>query len=94
MTDRTFYSREAEERVRRQQTVAVLLFLAFGIGIGAAIALLFAPESGEETRKDLEKTVNRSVDTGRDSANSALGRLEKEFSELRKRVDDRISEIR
>jgi gas vesicle protein len=94
MNDRIYYSREAEERASRERTVAVLLFLAFGVGIGAAIALLFAPESGEKTRRELAHSVEGSVETGREAVEPALHRLEKEFGELRKRVDDRINDLR
>jgi gas vesicle protein len=39
-------------------------WLAFGIGVsaGAAIALLYAPQSGERTRKKLRKGVENAVD--------------------------------
>lgn len=39
----------------------LLKFLA-GIGIGAGIGVLFAPKSGEETRKDLKKKLDEFVD--------------------------------
>jgi gas vesicle protein len=39
----------------------VSFFLA-GVGIGAAVALLFAPKSGEETRKYLADRANDSRD--------------------------------
>jgi gas vesicle protein len=32
-------------------------FFVAGLGIGAAVALLFAPQSGEETRKQIKKTA-------------------------------------
>lgn len=38
----------------------VLKFLA-GVGIGAGLGILFAPKSGEETRKDLKKKLDEFV---------------------------------
>ena len=39
-----------------------LSFFLAGLGIGAAIALLFAPQSGEETRKQIKKTAQDGSD--------------------------------
>ena len=43
-------------------------WLAFGIGVsaGAAIALLYAPQSGARTRKQLRKGVESAVDDAND----------------------------
>jgi gas vesicle protein len=35
---------------------------AVGIGVGAVLALLFAPSSGEETRDYISNTVKKSID--------------------------------
>jgi gas vesicle protein len=56
----------------------VSFFLA-GVGIGAAVALLFAPKSGEETRKYLADRAN----DGRDYV-AAKGR------ELRKQAEGMV----
>lgn len=90
MNERIYYSREAEERARRQQTVIVILFMALGLGIGAILALLFAPSSGEEVRRGIVNSVEGSLDTGREATGKTLSRLEKEFSELRKRIEERL----
>lgn len=44
----------------RQQASAALLI---GLGVGAGIALLFAPKSGKETREDIAGAVNDNVDS-------------------------------
>jgi gas vesicle protein len=38
-----------------------VLTFALGIGVGAAVALLFAPKSGEELREQIGDTVNDGV---------------------------------
>ena len=43
MNERIYYSHEAEEQAKRQQLLVVILFAAFGLAIGTALALLFAP---------------------------------------------------
>ena len=49
---------------------SVLWFLA-GIGIGAAAALLYAPQSGEETREALRSRAEESRDFMREKARKA-----------------------
>jgi gas vesicle protein len=79
MNNRIYYSEEAEQQARRQQTLAVIIFTAFGIGIGTALALLFAPSKGEVTRQSIAHT-----------GNDAMHKLEEEMAELRKRIEDRV----
>jgi len=54
-------------------------YFMVGLGIGALVGLLFAPKSGEETRKYLSDRA----DEGRDYA-------QKKARELRERADDLI----
>ena len=92
MNDRTYYSREAEMRASRERFAAVTIFLALGLGIGAALALMFAPRSGDKTRAELASTLNDSLDTSRDATNKTISRLEKDFGDLRKKVEERLNE--
>jgi len=90
MNDRIYYSREAELRANRDKALLTLLFLAMGLGIGAALALLFAPRSGEQTRVELAKTVDTSLDEGRER----IQFLEKELADLRKKIESRLGDLR
>jgi gas vesicle protein len=92
--DRTYYSKAAEERVQREKALTTLIFLALGLGIGTALALMFAPQSGKKTRENLSHTIEDNVNTGREAVEPTIKRLEKEFGELRKRVDERIESLR
>ncbi len=60
----------------------VAYFLA-GLGIGAIVALLFAPRSGEETRE----IISRKADEGREYV-AARKR------ELRRKAEDAVTEAR
>lgn len=93
-TNRTYYSKEAEERAARDKSVTTLIFLAFGLGVGTALALLFAPKPGDKVREDLAHGVEEGLNSGREAVGPALKRLEKEFAELRKKVDDRVGDLR
>lgn len=53
MNSRMYYSEQAKSRAQSERAVIALVFLILGLSIGAAIALLFAPESGSEMRGQL-----------------------------------------
>ncbi len=57
----------------------ISLFAGIGVGvlIGAAVALLVAPQAGTQTRAQI-----------RDSAEDALGRLRSSMDDLRTRVEE------
>ncbi|MBZ0303827.1 MAG: YtxH domain-containing protein [Anaerolineae bacterium] len=86
MNSRIYYSQEAEQQAKRQQALAVLIFTAAGVTLGAVFALLFAPRNGEQIRRELSSTFNESAD----ATNDALHRLENDFSKLRQQVEDRV----
>lgn len=89
-SDRVYYSRDAEMHAMRDRTVLALVFLTFGLGIGTALALLFAPSSGKTTRRDLAKGVEEGLHTGLESVEPVVKRLEEEFADLRKSVEERL----
>jgi gas vesicle protein len=89
MTDRIYYSREAELQAQRERTTAVLAFFLVGITLGTVIALLFAPRSGEKTRAEIADALEDSFQEGRKASSDAIERLEKDFADLRKRIEDR-----
>lgn len=72
-------------------------FLAgFIIGglIGAAIALLYAPQSGEETRTIIKEKSIELKDKAAETAEEARARAEKALEEARARADVAIQETR
>jgi gas vesicle protein len=89
MRDRIYYSREAEAQAMRDRNVAMLAFMVIGVTVGVVIALLFAPHSGEKTRAELADALDEGFNEGRKASSEAIEKLEKDFAELRKRVEDR-----
>jgi len=87
MNDRIYYSHEAEMRANRERAVAVMMFLALGVGIGTVLALMFAPKSGEKLRAEIARSMEDSL--GRGNAN-AFKQLSRDFSDLRKSIEDRL----
>jgi gas vesicle protein len=84
MNNRIYYSQEAEEYAKRQQILVGILFMAFGLTAGAAVALLFAPRSGDQLRQDLASSLHEEPHP------DVLKRLEREFADFRKSVEERI----
>lgn len=56
------------EYQRESSTADKLTYLLIGGGIGAIVALLFAPKSGVELRDDIADVTRKSVDKGREAA--------------------------
>lgn len=88
--DRIYYSRDAEVQAIRDRTVLAMVLFGFGLGIGAALSLLFAPTSGKPVRDDLTRTVGQGWNSGRDAVEPIIKRLEEEFADLRKSVEERL----
>ena|SRR5437016_4609716 len=52
---------------RSRPVGALVTGLAFGLLAGAAVALLFAPQGGSETRRDLRRKFRRARRSGHDA---------------------------
>src|SRR3954462_4293712 len=68
-----------------------LTFLFIGLGIGALSALLFAPQSGEKTRKLIRRKYENALDTVEDWSDQAGDVWEKSV-DYAKDTRDRVSE--
>jgi gas vesicle protein len=90
MSDRIYYSREAEVRAQRERTMMAIVLLGFGVGVGAIMALLFAPRSGEEVRKDLTDRIETGAERARDVTNHTVENLQKDLSRLRDEMETRL----
>ncbi len=91
-TDRIYYSRDAEIQATRDKTLMAVILMAIGLGIGAALALLFAPAAGEDTRHDLTQKFEAGVNEGRDTVEPIMKRLEHEIADVRERFQERFNQ--
>ena len=57
----------------------VLLGTLIGLGTGAVLGVLFAPDKGSTTRKKLSKQGSRYMGTLKDTANEYVDTLEEKF---------------
>ncbi len=69
---------------------------AFLLGalLGAGVALLFAPRSGEETQRELKERVTRLRDVAGQRVKDAQQRIEERFEHTRGEVMNRVDSIR
>ena len=93
MNDRIYYSKEAEDLAAQQRTILALVVMLLGLGLGAVVALLFAPRKGDEVRKEIAKNAEHLYDNSRESTGKAFKELQKDFDKLRSDVEDRLKHV-
>jgi gas vesicle protein len=64
--------------------------LLLGIALGAGAALLFAPQSGEETRRGIARSARRVQQNAQDLVQDVSGNVAGKFREVRDSVEERI----
>jgi len=65
-----------------------LAFLLIGGGIGAILALLFAPKSGEELRNDIADATRKGLDRSREAATQLGNRAGEYYEATRERATE------
>ncbi len=65
-----------------------LAYLLIGGGIGAVIALLFAPKSGQELRGDLADATRKGIDKSREAAQQLGERAGEYYESTRERAGE------
>jgi gas vesicle protein len=76
--------------MRRDRIPGTILTFALGAGIGAVVALLLAPKSGEELRGDIADGVNDGVNQVRSSGRDLKRRAQKVMDLAKDQVQDAI----
>ena len=65
-----------------------------GLAVGAGIALLFAPRSGEETRRDIRRRARGARRAAERMATDVAGTVTDTFQDARRRVEEQIDTAR
>ncbi len=68
--------------------------LVAGIAIGAGLALLFAPRTGEETRRDLQRRARRVGDQAQEFVSEVTETVSQKIQGARESVETRIDSTR
>lgn len=66
----------------------VLLGVLTGVAVGALLGILFAPDTGWNTRKKLSKKGEDFVDGLKEKFNEFLGDISKKFEEVKEESSD------
>jgi gas vesicle protein len=61
-----------------------------GLALGAGAALLFAPQTGEETRRGIARRARRAQEAAQDLVEDVSGTVADKFKEVRETVGERI----
>lgn len=69
-----------------------LTYLLIGGGIGAVIALLFAPKSGQELRGDIADATRKGIDKSRETAQQLGERAGEYYESTRERAGELYSQ--
>ena len=69
-----------------------LTYLLIGGGIGAILALLFAPKSGEELRGDIADATRKGIDRSREAAQQLSDRAGEYYEATRGRAQELYSQ--
>jgi gas vesicle protein len=65
-----------------------------GLALGAGLALLMAPKSGAETRRELKERARRMRDVAEDLAQEATNKATDTFEQAKTQVEERIDAAR
>jgi gas vesicle protein len=77
--------------MKNEDAVKVAAAFLIGGAIGAAIALLYAPQSGYETRKDIKRTARRIKNEASDLVEDTIEKVDDFVDETKERVSEIIS---
>ena len=68
--------------------------LLLGVAIGAGVALLFAPRTGQETRREISRRTRQATDAVKGVAEEVTGQVVDTYEGARARVEEQIEAAR
>jgi gas vesicle protein len=74
---------------RRDAGAGIGTFIV-GLALGAGVALLLAPQSGEETRRAVARRARRAQEAAQDFVEDVSGTVADKFNQVRATVEERI----
>ena len=94
MSDNDLYDDDEEYNgapyvIVERREVGIGPFL-IGVALGAGVALLLAPQSGEETRSTIKRRARRAQEAAQDLVENVSGTVADKFDEVRATVGERI----
>src|SRR5438477_4373494 len=86
--DEEYYDQQPYVIIEKQES-AIGPFL-LGIALGAGVALLFAPQSGEETRGGMARSARRAKTAAQDFVEDVSDTVADKIKEVKSTVEDKI----
>lgn len=80
------------ERERRRKAANAAKIIA-GVGVGAALGILFAPKSGKKTREDIANAAKDGLDFVSENVNTAVKVIKDKSAELKEAVVEKYDQI-
>jgi gas vesicle protein len=95
MDERDWYDDDSyDERpyviVERRDAGGGIGSFIIGLALGAGVALLLAPQSGEETRRAVARRARRAQEAAQDFVEDVSGTVADKFNQVRTSVEERI----
>jgi gas vesicle protein len=91
MTD---YTRNDDRAIVIEKSGPGVMPFLVGLAVGAGVALLFAPQSGEDTRRDIVRRGRRAKLRARELAEDLRDKAEDVYEDARDRLDDGLDSAR
>ena len=93
MSRYTFDENEPYVVIERESSAGIMPFL-IGAALGAGVALLLAPRSGADTRRNIKRRANRVRRAAEDAVSDVTNSVTDKFSDARRRVEEQIDSAR
>lgn len=93
MSRYTFDENEPYVVIERESSAGIMPFL-IGAALGAGVALLLAPRSGADTRRDIKRRAMRVRRAAEGAVSEVTHGVTDTFSDARRRVEERIDSAR
>jgi gas vesicle protein len=85
---------ENDDRRGGSDVTTRLTYLLIGGGIGAILALLFAPKAGTELRGDIADVTRKGIDKSREAASYIGGKAGDVYGTVRDKAGDLVGGVR
>lgn len=96
MSNRMYYSSEAEARARRERVllaaVSALVGAVVGAILGVVLTVLLSPLRSEDTFSNIADAATDTVEGGRHATSKAIDTLQKNVEDLRNRLEKLIKD--
>ena len=88
------FNGESQRKSERRVAYGTSLGFVGGLLFGALLGILFAPQSGDKTRKDIADTAERSFKGAKEKASELGGKFSEATSKLTTKVSDTYNEFK